>query len=307
MNNNDIENSLFLIGPSCVGKSLLATELGKKLNLPVISIDDLLTFVMYENNGMIGRSNSKKRKFINICTTELSDDKQISQNLQDPKLSAKQINRFYEVMNIYTYYDELLGNLTPFRQIVAEFDKAQHKVNNDMEYVCCYSVFSTLIMEKIIKTYNKPLIFDTPAMFGWKWDENKISNKYKKTLMRSPLNIQLAQIEQFQHKTLKTGKTILLEPGADYQKRNMSKIYSWNDLLLNNLNNYIDYANISITTNNLFNQPDNKYFMQRSWFDVKEIEAKEKLKNKCNIANICDEILAMLDELASASNLNLNT
>jgi tRNA A37 N6-isopentenylltransferase MiaA len=53
MNYNNMKKSISLIGPSCVGKSLLAEQLGKKYKMPVINMDDLLAYIQYEMNGLI--------------------------------------------------------------------------------------------------------------------------------------------------------------------------------------------------------------------------------------------------------------
>ena len=48
MNKDDIKKSISLIGPSCVGKSLIAFELSQKTGMPIICIDDLLVMIEYE-------------------------------------------------------------------------------------------------------------------------------------------------------------------------------------------------------------------------------------------------------------------
>ncbi|MBQ8615832.1 MAG: hypothetical protein IJ415_04625, partial [Clostridia bacterium] len=64
-----------------------------------------------------------------------------------------------------------------------------------------------------------------------------------------------------------------------------------------------DFADISITTNGLFNNPTDKHVQRRSWLNPKEALVKEKLKNKGEIANICDEIILRMEELKAVESL----
>ena len=297
MNKNDVANSIFLTGPACVGKSLVSGELSKKLNMEVVSIDDLIMFVQYEQYGWLGPSVKKQNEFVNTCIRDIKKDKKLSKNLLDKDLSNKVAQMLHNFVANYVRYVNLFGGLKHFYKIVDEYDRIKVKYEKDIEWISCYAAVSTMIIEKCINLVDKPLIFDTPAMFGWKLDETKISNKYKNYLSKSSLHIDLNKINKLQYKIFQTSKTVFLEPGLDYPIRNMARGISGNNLLLKHLDNYFDLANISITTNGMFNHPENKYFKQRSWFDAKEYAVKEKLKNKGNIANICDEIIFMINGL----------
>lgn len=296
MNRKDIKNSIFLIGPACVGKSLLATELGKKLDIPVVCIDDLLIFVQYENLNILGVSKQQRASFISQCNRELKDDKNLKQNLNDSKYRKAQLNRASEIYDLYKYYVDLFGGLKPFKNMVKTYNKVKSFDENDIERIVIYSSLATLMIKKTIEIINKPVIFDTPAMFGWKFDENKLSEQFKNRLENCKLKIKLSQISHYQSKILKYSNSVFLEPGKDYNVRNASKNSSQNKLLLKHIENYMENANILVTTNDMFNQPENKYFQNRTWFDVKELETKEKLKDKCNITNICDEIISLVQE-----------
>ena len=54
MSNKEIyENSIILIGPSCVGKTLISKELSARTQMPVFSVDDILFFLAeMRNNGL---------------------------------------------------------------------------------------------------------------------------------------------------------------------------------------------------------------------------------------------------------------
>lgn len=304
MKKSDVKNSIFLIGPMCVGKSLLAHELGEKLDMPVVSIDDLLAFVQWENSGLIGTSKQKQNKFISICNSDISGDVALKKNLKDKELKSAQLNRASEVLNIYKDYVKLLGNLSQFNSTIKTFERLESEKNKNIESIALYSVVSTILIQKIIDILNQPVIFDTPGQFGWNIDESKIGEEYNRRLQNSKFHIKLLQIKNMQTKILQSATTVFLQPGVDYDDRNSARKNQKNKILLKHIDNYIDNAKIMVTTNKFFNHPNNKYFKQRSWFDVKELATKEKLKDKCNISNVCDEIIMLRNELNSGRNIN---
>ena len=63
------------------------------------------------------------------------------------------------------------------------------------------------------------------------------------------------------------------------------------------IKNYYANAKIEITTNGVFNNPENKFLRMRTWFDPQASIKKDQLRNKGEISNICDEILARIEEL----------
>ena len=56
MNKEDIRNSIALIGPSGVGKSLISSELKKRTSMPILCVDDLLVMIDYEKTGYLNPS-----------------------------------------------------------------------------------------------------------------------------------------------------------------------------------------------------------------------------------------------------------
>lgn len=305
MNKEDLSNSIFLIGPSCVGKSMLSQELGKRLNIPVVSIDDLREFVLWEVEGFIGPSKEKKQEFISTCYKDAKKDKTYKKNMQDEKSRQKQLQAIKNVANLYTRYVKMFDGLKQFKTLVCEHEKIAHNFHKKIEYIVGYAGLATLMVKKIVEVYDGPLIFDTPAMFGWEVDASKIGDEYKKLLSKSTLKLKLSKLNEEQSKILKQSNTVLLEPGLDYNIRNTERNSAYNKILLRNMDKYMGNADISITVNAMFYHPENKYFNKRSWFDYKEMETKRKLKNKCNISNICDEILSLMTDLKQGKDMQL--
>ena len=104
------------------------------------------------------------------------------------------------------------------------------------------------------------------------------------------------------NETLSKSQTVLLLPGLDYEFRNAFKEVNANNLILQHLDNYY-CADVEISTNGLFNSPDNNYLKQRTWLDAREFLTKEQLKNRGEISNICDQILISLEQLSTGHNL----
>ena len=95
----------------------------------------------------------------------------------------------------------------------------------------------------------------------------------------------------------KFGQKVFLHPGVDYSHR-QNQQYTENNILLSNLDRFFEYADLCISTNGFFNEPENPVFKKCRYFiDVNGNTLKKELLNKAEIANVCDQILTGLDEL----------
>ncbi|MBQ8615324.1 MAG: hypothetical protein IJ415_02020, partial [Clostridia bacterium] len=111
MTNEDIKNSTTLIGPSCVGKSLLANELSKKLNMNYVCIDDLLVMIGYEQSGNLSQNKKVQQKFIRQCAEEIINDPSSAVYLRNPRYRKKQIELIKDFVKLYNYYANMFGGL----------------------------------------------------------------------------------------------------------------------------------------------------------------------------------------------------
>ena len=297
MNKEDLRQSIFLIGPTCVGKSLLSKELGKRLNMPVVSLDDLVLFIEYEIKGILTTSKKSQKEFVKYCLNTIKKDKVLKHNLKNDELADKQIKIINEFVDDYNGYVEMFKSLKPFHDLIKNFLFTLNWCGEDEEYIVIYSAVTTLLIKKVLSKLKGPIIVDAPAMFGWKLDSKKINREYGDYLQNNGFSVTLKELNNMQVEMLQKSNTVLLEPGLDYPLRNVAKNSKVNKILLSGMDNYYKFADVSITTNGMFNHPENKYFKKRSFFDAKEYDVKEKLKNNGNIANICDEIIAMLNDL----------
>ena len=166
----------------------------------------------------------------------------LGKNFKNKSLVEKQTELVYDYVDKYKSYVKMFGSLKPYYNIVKKFIEMCNNLKNDMEYIIGYSAVSTIIIQKIVKKLNYPVIFDTPGMFGLKLDDGKLNDKYKNYLKNNGLDIKLCSLDNEQQKMLENSKTIFLEPGQDYPIRNALKDSSINKLLLEYVDNYYDYA-----------------------------------------------------------------
>ena len=72
MNNKNISNSIVFIGPSGVGKSLIASRLSEKIKMAHIDIDDLLFFIELDLRNELTPDKTQQERFVQQQIAELS-------------------------------------------------------------------------------------------------------------------------------------------------------------------------------------------------------------------------------------------
>ena len=69
------------------------------------------------------------------------------------------------------------------------------------------------------------------------------------------------------------------------------------------MDSYYISADIVISVNGIFNNPTDPSLKNRSWFDAKSYIDREKIKNKGEISNFCDQILVYLEDLSQSKSI----
>lgn len=272
----NIFNSIVLIGPCGVGKSLIASHLSEKTNIPFIDIDDLMFMIELDMEKILSPNPKTQKKFFQ---DRLKESKQLQREvpLTDYELK-KEKEMIVEFINLYNYYHNLLGGLKQFHGIYREYYKSTNNIPIGFEDIYKFNRVTYKLLDKIYKSTNTNFIISPPGGFGWV--EENIQKK-ETCLLQDKVN-----------KFLNATHTILLCPGQDYILRNPTDEKSINELyLLRNYQNYYKNATLEISTNGLFYNPENDFLKQRTWINVREALTKEKLKNSSEINNICDQIL----------------
>lgn len=295
----NLAKSITLIGPSCVGKSLVSKELSKRLNIPVINIDDLIDVIELELNGYLTPSPEQQKQYIASCLQDILNDDQLQETLLDDRYIETEKRLVKELVDMYNFYHNLLGDFGPFYNIISNHDQCLPYFENSSECIYSLNHLTNQMLEIIFKKINTPIIIDPPASYGWQASKT-ITERSSIRLKYSPLKLNISKTQNIMNSILHYSQTVLLLPGFDYNQRNAFRNVEANNFILNDLNNYFT-TDLVVTTNGLFYDPENEYLQQRKWLDAREVIEKENLKNKCEVNNICDNIIIMLDELTQYS------
>lgn len=297
MTEQDVNNSITLIGPSSVGKSFLSDELSKKLKLNIVSVDDLLFMIEYERDGWFDPEKDEQDVFIRNCAKEIMNTPKLKQYMKDPILKEKIVDIVLNLVGIYKNYVKMFGSLKCFYEMVENYQQRMLYSGCPLERTVNLSLVSMQIVEYTKKVIHAPIIFDMPAPFGWSATDTKLLSQYENGEFKHYTNVEIQDVYKQIENFLNSSTTVLLTPGLDYNDRNTARDSAENNLLLEHIKDYYDNAKIMITTNALFNEPKSQYLKNRSWLDAQAVLKREELKNKGVISNICDEILDRINEL----------
>lgn len=295
MNSSNLANSIVLLGPSSVGKSLLAENLSNRLNLKLLCLDDLFDVVRLEMNGYLDATPHKQQSYIENCLNELMLDEQFADCFDEPIYVEQEKQLVTRVVDLYNYYHKMLGDFTQFYNDIYFYDNQVCYCSNAVESIACLNNLVINSLAKVFMSVNQPMIIDPPPSLGWLASNHLTQSSHSK-LMRAPFRFDACQTDESINWLIAKSQSVLLEPGKDYELRNSAKKSSENNYILNNLDNYAD-ASVIVSTNALFNDPENEYLQQRTWFDAKEHIVKQQLKNKKEIDMLCNQIITNLEEL----------
>lgn len=299
MDKYNLEKSITLIGPSCVGKSLIAKQLSSKLNMPVIGVDDLFDFIELEMSGYIDATPHKQQAYIDFCMQDIEHNEELKALLKTPKDIEDQKRIVTNLVNTYKGYKDLIGDLSPLYKIMSQYNDCSNLFKNPNECICALNLATNEVLNYVFTKVNQPIIIDPPASYGWQADKN-INFLSQLWLMRLPLQIEIMFVKKDMEKILNSTQTVLLLPGQDYADHNAFQQVVANNAILQDLDNYYT-TDLAITTNGLFydakTREDTQYMKQRTYFNLAEARVKDKLKNNSEVANISDEIVTSLQDL----------
>lgn len=301
MKMENLKNSITLIGPSSVGKSFLSAELGNKLKMPYICIDDLISMIRSEKCGDIAPTETKKKQFINRCIEDIRNEHELSKLMKDKRYAQKEIQLIHDFIALYDYFLNLFGSLKPFYESIEKYDIMVGFARTNQDYINSLAIASAELLDKIFEIIDEPVIIDPPAPIGWNNEQISVSFFVEKQLQVKNFKVDVEKCKKIINKTLTNSSTVFLNPGIDYKQRNAAKYDMANNLILSDLKAYYEHAQIEVSVNGMFNEPKNYYLKRRSWFDAKEMAIKEKLKNKGEISNICNQIINAISGLKEAT------
>lgn len=292
MKKNIIKKPITLLGPSGIGKSLIAKTLSNETNLPVVCVDDIIQFIDLEQSGRLSKKTSKQKEYALNTLREIKYDENLSKNLETKEGQQKTIELLNKILRDYNMTIQTIGPLNRYYQILDENDKLFNNCSKPIEFIITLNLFTVNLLKEITKHTSTPFILDPPASFGWHIEDELIDSQSMYT------KEQIKQIERETSTFLASSYGVLLEPGSDYDLRNPCKQIAANNLLLQNFAAYYDNdLSLIVSTNNFFSEPDNEYLQHRSWLDAGEHIIKDNLRNNDVINNLSLQIITGIKEL----------
>lgn len=288
-----LTESVVLLGPKAVGKSLIASKLASRFEgYDIFSSDKLENYAMLFYQGNFRSVDEVK----SVVKDEFSDKRALKKYSGDPEEIVKRNQEYLkDYLDSLDFYSKIV-DFKKLRQIVNETINILSKNTNfslrQQLFVMQYQKIKML--EAALENIEGKLIFDFGADIGSVIDLSDRERKMISSVYNKPFN----SISKQQEKLFgRFGMVIYLEPGIDYKEKVdprsndlHNKIYS------ENKNSYVSFSDLVVTMNGTFNDPANEVFKNDNDFDAGAFSKKQKLLNKGNIDNICDLIAAELLE-----------
>ncbi len=294
MENSSTKKSIVLIGPSSVGKSLISTELSKKLSIPRVSIDNLFNFVVSEIENEIFPNEEGIKKYKTAIMNDLKERNQkgAETNTNTLELEEKLVDEF---LDEYREYVKMFGGLEDFRPAVRRVGSGLSSAD-EVEYNVMLAKLSYDIIKEILKKTKEPIIIDAPMSFGWEVPKFGLTLESRIWLARM-YDIEVEKFNNDMRKMLKSLNPVFLMPGEDYPQRNGAEKSLSNAVIVGNIDCYMQDAGLVVSTNGLFTNPSHPILKQRTWFNTEEYIEQTKLRNNGEISSLCDQIAVGLYEL----------
>ena len=272
------------MGPCFVGKSLIAKHLADKTKMPMLDIDDLLFFIEADYYKGLTHNPYEQKMFEE---RQLKDLAVVDREPLDEKEKTREKELVHEFVGLYNYYYELFGGLKEFYPIFYDYHLySKQKITSISGNINNLNNTTLRLINKIFELTDTSFVISPPASFGWNTN--------------NPLNIKSKIVQKNVGQWLDRTKNVLLLPGQDYTLRTFEDDSSVNTkCFLRHLNGFYDNADLIVSTNGFFNNPEDDFLKQRTWINVRETMAKERLLNRGEIDNMCDQILdglSVIDE-----------
>lgn len=279
---NNLEHSIVLMGPCGVGKSLIGSNLSKRLNTPLLDFNDLLACIVLDIKGKLSpdvKTQKKyyKKEFSIIKSLENTSNFSNEELQQIKKLALKHIKD-------YNYYYNLLGSFEQFHDDFLQYYVSDYKKQRGVEHIKNLNELTLKILKKIYQKTDTPLIISAPASLGW--------NSANPTLVN--MKILQTRVSNF----LKHTNNVLLQTGIDYKRIKKTQFNSINDrILIKYPEKYYKDVDLEISTNGLYNLEKNEVINKYGYQSIKDSLREEKIKNQGEIKNITDQIIMNLNDL----------
>ena len=292
MKDMELNDNICLIGPASVGKSFIASKLSSKTGLFAVSIDDIISFVENELYNKLSLNETQLKNF------KLKSLMFAGYNDLSPNMKKQQETLLDEYIEKYKTYIKLFGGLHHFYEPIQEYNEiGSNLLTPSTEFVVLFTQRLHLkLLEIALEKISEPIIIDTPAPLGFKPHENP-ENDF---VTADGYSLSISNIRNKFNLLLNScGTKVFLTPGIDYKQRNAADD-NYNRFLLENLDNYLDNADIVISVNGMFTSPKETALKSRVWLDAESVSKTKEITNSAEISNICDTILEYISDLKTS-------
>ena len=149
----NIKNSIVLIGPCGVGKSLIAETLAKKKKIPKLDIDDLMFMIEIDMRKILSPDKKHQEKFIHDQLEELREIK------RDPALTEEELKHeellVHDFVDLYNYFKATQQYTTDLNEVYWHNKLAMELINMVLVWMGLFMKKSQELMETFITKRHK--------------------------------------------------------------------------------------------------------------------------------------------------------
>ncbi len=291
-NEKILKDSVLLLGPLGVGKSLLSKKIGEKLNLPVICLDQVFcalsifyrkgwqfpTFEEWENTQkMIFNSDMSKLDCIKY-------KEEISQKIVSDYEELKSYQKIFDMSSLIKECCHAMRN--------CYFATRNEDFQTHM-FVLIYT--DTLLLEKIMNKLNEPVVLDASGIIG-------ASLTLKKEINANDIHLDKGTTtHDFQRRVLlRFGTKVYICPGQDFQNRCDDDNIEANKIILKSKASYTNYSDIMVSANGILYREQPIMFQERNDYDIEKTLQFLKAQNLGEIENTSGQIANSIKEFRQA-------
>lgn len=292
MNKSVLNNSILLIGPKAVGKSLIADKLSlKQDSMPIFSSDKLENYAMMFTEGDFRNVD----EIIEVVKSSFSNEKALKKYKGNPEQIIKQNEKYVsDYINSLKFY----ATVVDFRKLRTIIYQTMSLLRNNGQ-LSLRQMLSVMQYQKIqmleyfFENLQTPVVADFGADVG---AVIELLPKEKSQIERM-YGIKFSKIENAQKQFFKKFRNVVyLSPGIDYKEKiDPRSNDEHNKIYCENKDSYVAFAKLEESMNGTFFDIKNSVFKNDNDYDYEVLFKKNSLMDKSNIENICDQILSEIE------------
>ena len=291
-NEKILKDSVLLLGPLGVGKSLLSTKIGEKLHLPVICLDQVFgaMSIFYRKSWQLPTFEEWEASQKPIFRRDMSRldrfkyQKQISQKIVS---DYEMLRSYQEIFDMSSLIEDCCCAMKNC------YFATKNKDFQTRMFALIYT--DTLLLEKIMSKLKEPVVLDASGIIG-------ASLTLKEEINANDIHLDEGTTTyDFQRNVLsRFGTKVYICPGEDFRDRNDDECVEANKIILKSKSSYIKYCDIVASTNGIVYRDDPILLQKRNDYDIDKSLKFLKAQNLGEIENTTDQIVNSIKEFMQA-------